>query len=504
MDTDSPPRAGRREWAGLAVLALPTMLASLELTIPNLALPAISHDLAPTAAQSLWIVDGYGFLLAGSLITMGTLGDRIGRRRMLLIGAAAFGLVSVLAAFSVNAEMLIATRALLGIAGATLMPSSLSLAATIFRDPRQRTVAIGIVIASVAGGTAIGPLVGGWILQHSWWGAVFLIAVPVTAVFLVAGPMLLPEHREAPRGGIDILSVVMSLVAVLAVIYGIKNMAEHGVSTVAIVSIVAGLVVAAVFVRRQRTLAVPLIDLRLLRSPSFSVSLATLLFGVFVLFGANFYLAQYLQLVFGLSPLHAGLWTAPAACGVILGSTLAPVFVRRISPGVVVAAGLLLSAVGFLVLTQVTPDGGLPTLVAGSVVVSAGLGPMMTLTTDLVVGSAPAARAGEASALSETAPELGGALGIAVLGSVGTAVYSGRLADSVPPGLTAEAAQTARTTLSGAVSVAARSPEHIGAELLGAARAAFTGGLHLIAGICVGVLVITAAFFLILLRRPAS
>ncbi|ONI88607.1 MFS transporter [Actinosynnema sp. ALI-1.44] len=498
MNTDTASRAGRRQWAGLAVLVLPTLLASLELTLPNLALPAISQDLSPSAAQSLWIVDIYGFLLAGSLITMGTLGDRIGRRRMLLIGSAAFGLASVLAAYSVNAEMLIATRALLGIAGATLMPSSLSLAATIFRDPRQRTVAIGIIIACVAGGTAIGPLLGGWILQHFRWGAVFLIAVPVTAVFLVIGPLLLPEHRETRARKMDPLSAVMSVVAVLTVIYGLKSFAEHGLGVAGVVSIVVGLTVAVLFVWRQRTLAHPLMDLRLFRSPSFSVSLATLLFGVFVLFGVNFYLAQYLQLVFGLSPLHAGLWTAPAACGVIVGSTLAPVLVRRVPPGMVVGTGLLLSAAGFLVLTQVTPAGGLPVLVIGSVVVSAGLGPMMTLTTDMVVGSAPADRAGEASALSETAPELGGALGIAVLGSVGTAIYSGM---DIPPGVPAEAAETARSTLSGAISVAAQSPAPIGVELLAAARAAFTEGLHLIAGISTAVLVITAALFALLVRR---
>ncbi|ALG09279.1 MFS transporter [Kibdelosporangium phytohabitans] len=498
MDTDTAPRAGRREWAGLAALALPTLLASLELTLPNLALPAIAADLAPSGAQSLWIIDIYGFLLAGSLITMGTLGDRIGRRRMLLAGSAAFGVASVLAAYSVNAEMLIAARALLGIAGATLMPSSLSLAATIFRDPRQRTVAIGIVIACVAGGTAIGPLAGGWILQHFRWGAVFLIAAPVIVIFLVVGPLLLPEHKEPDAGKMDVLSVVMSLVAVLTVIYGLKRTAEHGVGTIAVVSIVVGLISAVVFVRRQRCLKDPLIDLRLLRSASFSVSLVTLLLGVFVLFGANFYLAQYLQLVFGLSPLHAGLWTAPAACGVIVGSTLAPVLVRRVRPGLVVGAGLLVSAAGFLVLTQVSPGGGLPTLVAGSVVVSAGLGPMMTLTTDLVVGCAPPGRAGEASALAETAPELGGALGIAILGSIGTAVYNGM---TVPAGLTPDAAETARGTLSGAVSVAAQSPHPVGAELLDAARGAFTDGLHLIAGISTALLVVTATLFAFLVRR---
>jgi DHA2 family multidrug resistance protein-like MFS transporter len=404
-------------------------LASLELTIPNLALPAIARDLAPSSTQSLWIVDIYGFLLAGSLVTMGTLGDRIGRRRLLMIGSAVFGVGSVVAAYSVSAEMLIVTRALLGIAGATLMPASLSLVAAIFADSRQRTTAIGIVVASVAGGTAAGPLVGGWLLQHFWWGTVFLIAVPVTLVFLALAAVLLPESRNSHAGRLDILSAALSVVAILATVFGLKSLAEQGSGTLALSSIVVGVVVAAVFLYRQRKLGDPLVDLKLFRSRSFTVSMSTLLLGIFVLFGTNFYLAQYLQLVFGLPPLYAGLWTAPAAAGVIVGSTLAPIVARRVRPGAVIGVGLLVSAAGFGVLTQV---GGLATLVVGSVIVSLGLGPMLTLSTDLVVGSAPVQRAGEASALSEMSAELGGALGIAILGSIGVAFYRNQVAEALP------------------------------------------------------------------------
>ncbi|GAA3383509.1 MFS transporter [Cryptosporangium minutisporangium] len=505
MNTIVAARAGRREWAGLAVLALPTVMASLELTIPNLALPAISQDLSLTSAQSLWIVDIYGFLLAGSLITMGTLGDRIGRRRLLMIGSTLFGVASVLAAYSTSAEMLILTRALLGLAGATLMPAALSLAASLFRDPRQRTVAISIVIASVAGGTAIGPLIGGWILQHFWWGAVFLIAAPVTVLIVALSPLLLPEHREERPGRMDLASAALSLVAVLSVIYGLKHLAAGGLDAVSIGSLVIGLLLGAWFVHRQHR-SNPLVDLRLFRSASFSVSLSTLLFGVFVLFGANFFLAQYLQLVFGLSPLRAGLWTVPSACGVIVGSMLAPMLVRRVRPGYVVGAGLALSAVGFAVLTLVVPGTGLPLLVVGSVVISLGLGPMMTLTTELVVGSAPPERAGEASALSETAPELGGALGIAILGSAGTAVYRAQMADTVPPGLPEDATRAAEETLGGAVSAAEQVPDPVGDQLLDTAREAFTDGLHLIAGISIVVLVATAVGISVLLRhiRPSN
>src|SRR5512145_2618073 len=221
-------KATRREWIGLAVIALPCMLYSMDLTVLNLAVPQLSVDLQPTSAQLLWIIDIYGFLVAGSLITMGTLGDRIGRRRLLMIGAAAFGIGSVLAAFSTSAEMLIATRALLGLAGATLAPSTLSLIRNMFLDPHQRTFAIGVWVTSYSVGGAIGPLLGGIVLQYFWWGAVFLIGVPVMVLLLAVGPVLLPEFRDPRAGRLDLASAALSLGAVLAAIWGLKRIAEHG------------------------------------------------------------------------------------------------------------------------------------------------------------------------------------------------------------------------------------------------------------------------------------
>src|SRR5262245_38932454 len=220
------PRATRREWVGLAVLALPCLLYSMDLTVLNLAVPHLSADLEPSGAQLLWIVDIYGFLVAGSLMTMGTLGDRIGRRRLLLTGAAAFGAASVLAAFSFTAAMLIAARAILGVASATLAPSTLSLIRNMFLDPRERTVAMGVWIASFSAGGALGPLLGGFLLEHFWWGSVFLVNVPVMLLLLALGPWLLPEYRDPHPGRLDAFSAVLSLVAVLAVIYGIKRIAE--------------------------------------------------------------------------------------------------------------------------------------------------------------------------------------------------------------------------------------------------------------------------------------
>jgi MFS transporter, DHA2 family, multidrug resistance protein len=494
-------RAGRREWIGLAVLALPALLASLELTVTHLALPAISKDLAPSSTQSLWIVDVYAFLLSGSLITMGTLGDRIGRRRLLLLGAAAYGIALVLAAYAPSAGTLIAARALLGLAGSTLMPSTLSLTTTLFPDPRQRTVAIGAIIASVSGGTAIGPLAGGWLLERFWWGSVFLLGVPVMAVLLAVGPVLLPEHRNPGSGRLDLISAALSLGAVLPVVYGLKQIAADGPGWTATLSVVAGVVVAVAFARRQRRLADPLVDFGLFTDRAFSASLSTLALGIFVLWGANYAIAQCLQLVHGLSPLEAGLWTAPSAAGVIAGSTLAPRIVRRVRPGLVIGAGLGLSAVGFGVLTQVGGPGGQATLVAGSVVVSAGLGPMMALATDVIVGAAPPGRAGAAAAISSAAPQLGGALGIATLGSVITAVYRTEMIGAVPAGVPAEVASGARDNLAGAVATAGRLPERLGAELLDAARAAFTQGLQVTAAASGVLMVGTAILIVAALRR---
>jgi MFS transporter, DHA2 family, multidrug resistance protein len=501
MIAGDAPRAGRREWVGLAVLALPCMLYSMDLTVLNLALPSLSADLRPSSSQQLWIVDIYGFLVAGSLITMGTLGDRIGRRRLLLIGATAFGIASVIAAFSTGAKMLVATRALLGIAGATLAPSTLSLIRNMFHDPAQRTVAIGVWITSYSVGGAIGPFLGGLLLQRFWWGSVFLLSVPVMALLLVLGPVLLPEFRDPQAGRLDFISAAMSLAAILLVIYGLKRIAEDGLGWTPALSIVAGLAVGFVFLRRQRTLRDPLIDIRLFRLPAFSASLATYLVGTFVGFGSFVFMAQYLQLVVGLSPLEAGLWMLPLAAAFILGSNLTPVIVRRFRPASVMAAGLVLTAAGLMALTQVDGASGLSVLVTGSVIYSLGLAPVFTLATDMIVGTAPPERAGAAAALSETSSEFGGALGIALLGAIGTIVYRSRLADTVPAGVSPEAVEAARNTLGAAVAVAGRLPDQLGAQLLDAAREAFSRSLKVTAAISAAISLVAAVVSVALLRH---
>ena len=474
-----PTLAGRREWIGLCVLALACLLYAMDLTILHLAIPSISAELKPTSTQLLWIVDIYGFMVAGFLITMGTLGDRIGRRRLLLIGAAAFGIVSVIAAFSTSAEMLIASRALLGVAGATVAPSTLSLIFNMFTDPRQRTVAIGWWIAAFSAGGAIGPVLGGILLENFWWGSAFLVAVPVMLLLLVLGPRVLPEYRDPDAGRLDLPSAILSLAAVLTVIFGLKEMAQNGIEALAVLSVMAGLVIGFVFVRRQLSLVDPMIDLRLFRIGTFNAALATNFLGIFIAVGYFLFVAQYLQLVLSLSPLEAGLWSLPSAAGFIVGSQVAPRILARFRPANVVGAGLGMSAVGLAALTQVGGSMDLAIIVGASIIISLGLSPVFIATTELIVGSAPPERAGAASGISETGSELGGALGIAILGSIGTAVYRGQLADTVPAGIPAEAVAVAEDTLGGAVAVTAQLPDQVGAALLDAARVAFIDGMQL-------------------------
>lgn len=494
-NTNTPPKAGRREWIGLAILMLPTLLIVMDLTVLHLAVPHLSADLQPSSSQLLWIVDIYGFLVAGSLVTMGTLGDRIGRRRLLLIGAAAFGVASVLAAFSTSAQMLILARALLGVAGATLMPSTMSLIRNMFHNPRERTVAIGIWVSGFSVGSAIGPLVGGFLLEYFWWGSVFLLGVPVMALLLGLGPVLLPEFRDPRAGRLDLFSAVLSLTAVLAVIYGLKHIAQDGWGWQPSLIIVAGLATGVVFIWRQGVLADPLIDLHLFRVPAFSASLVTYTLAIFVAFGSYLFIAQYLQLVLGLSPLQAGLWTVPGAITSIIGSNLAPVLVRRMRPALIVSAGLALGAASFGLLTQVGLN-SLAVVVTGWSVMSLGFGVAFTLTADLVMGSAPPERAGAASALSETGAELGGALGIAVLGSLGTAVYRSQVDAAIPPTVSPETANTIRETLAGAVAAAGQLPDQVGVTLLNGAYEAFLQGLQLTsitgAVVMVGLAIMTA------------
>lgn len=495
--------ATRRDWIGLGIIALPCLLYSMDLTILNLAAPALTAALAPSGSQLLWIMDIYGFTLAGSLITMGTLGDRIGRRRLLLCGAAAFGCVSVVAAFSQNANMLIAARAILGVAGATLAPSTLSLIRNMFLDERERTLAIGIWATSFSAGAALGPVLGGVLLARFWWGSAFLVAVPIMALLLVLGPRLLPEFREPRPERLDVVSAVMSLGAILLLIYGLKRSAVDGLDAYALMSVGVGVVIAALFVRRQRGLAHPLMDLSLFRARGFSAAVAASLVGIFLVGGVFFFTAQYLQLVLELPVLGAGAWTVLPALGLVGGGLLAPMLVRRVRRAHVIAVGFALSALGQATLTQIGGPNALLLLIAGSTLVAFGVSLVIPLSTDLIVGAAPPNRAGMAASLSETATELGGALGIAMLGSLGAAVYRHEMSDSVLTGLSLETSEAARTTVGRAVAVAHRLPEGLRQTLLDAAQSAFENAMHLTAAVG-AVLALTAAVIIFALLREST
>ena len=494
LDAAAPRKAGRREWLGLAVLTLACLLYVMDLTVLHLAIPAISRDLRPSSVELLWIIDIYGFMVAGFLITMGTLGDRIGRRKVLLVGAAAFGAASILAAFSPTAEVLILSRALLGIAGATVAPSTLSLIFSMFEDPKQRSTAVGIWVSAFSAGGVIGPILGGILLAQFWWGSVFLLAVPVMAALLLLGPRVLPEYRDPNAGRLDLVSVVLSLAAILGIIFGLKQTAQDGLTPLSVGAIAVGLGLGAAWVRRQLTATDPMFDLSLFRIPRFATSLVINFLAIFLAVGFFLFVAQYMQLVLGLTPLEAGLWSLPEAVGFIIGPNLAPRIVRHLRPAYLMAGGFLLAGAGLAILSSITAASanGLLLVVVASTLISLGLGPVFGLTTELIVGSAPQERAGAATGMSETGSEVGGALGLSILGLIGVAIYRTRMAESLPANVPVDAAAAARDTLGAAVEVAAQLPGDVGAALVRAAQGAFVEGMQVAAVISVALSILVA------------
>lgn len=470
----APPTAGLRQWAALAVLMLPVLLVSIDNTVLSFALPQISESLAPSGTQLLWVVDIYPLMLAGLLVTMGTLGDRVGRRRLLLIGATGFGIVSVYAAFAQDATHLVVARALLGVFGATLMPSTLSLLRNVFLHDGQRRLAIAIWAAGFSGGAALGPIVGGWLLEHYWWGSVFLLNVPVLLVLLAAAPLLLPESRNPDAGRLDLPSVALSVLTMLPLVLAIKTLAAEGVGVLGVGSLVVGVTLAVTFVRRQRRLAHPLLDVTLFHRPVFSASVAANFISVFALAGLVFFASQHLQLVAGLSPMSAGLALLPGAIAAIVAGLVAVALARVAPLWVLIPVGMLLAVAGYVLGWQLAEQESAGLVVVMFVLVGAGAGLAETLTNDAILASVPPERAGAASGISETAYELGSSIGVAVLGSVLAAVYRADLA--LPDGLTAAQATTAGETLGGAAAVADTLPGPLGTQVLDAAQDAFSRG----------------------------
>lgn len=500
--TASSARATVRDWGALAVLMLPVLLVSIDGTVLGFALPSIAATLGPTAAQQLWIIDVYPLVLAGLLVSMGSLGDRLGRRRLLLLGATGFAAMSVVAAYAPTAAALIAARAGLGFFGAMLMPSTLSLLRNIFTDPQQRRLAIAVWASCFAAGAALGPIVGGFLLEHFWWGSVFLMAVPVLIPLLVLAPVFVPESRDPNPGRIDPVSIVLSLLALTPIVYAVKTLAKGGDLVVVAAALAIGVTATGLFLRRQLRRPDPMLDVRLFADRRFSGAVAVNLLSVFSLVGFMFFVSQHLQLVVGMSPMDAGWALVPGLITMMVAGLYVVRVVRWIAPSTVVVGGMLVSAAAYaVVMAFASPDSTLAVLIAFAML-GVGIGAAETLSNDLIVSSVPAEKAGAASAVSETAYELGSVLGTAVLGSILAGAYAAQLV--LPAGLTGEQAADAGETLAGAHHVATQLPAEAADALVRAAGHAFDAGVSVTSAI--GVVLMLAAAWIAhrTLRAPSS
>ncbi|MDR6865876.1 DHA2 family multidrug resistance protein-like MFS transporter [Microbacterium resistens] len=496
------PRAGARAWAALAVLMLPVLLVSVDNTVLSFALPEISLALAPTSIEQLWIIDVYPLVLAGLLVTMGTLGDRFGRRRMLLIGSTGFAAVSVLAAFAPTAMLLVAARALLGVFGAMLMPSTLSLLRSLFRNREQRRLAIAVWASAFSAGSALGPIVGGFLLEHFSWGSVFLLAVPVLIPLLIGAPLLVPESRDPNPGRIDLLSIALSMATMIPVVYAIKTFAVYGFGVAPMLWLIGGVVMGALFVRRQLAAESPMLDMALFRRGSFSGAILVNLLSVVALVGFLYFVSQHVQLVLGLSPMQAGLSLVPGmAMMIVAGLAVVPIS-RRVPPHVLIPIALVFSFAGYLIVALTTSDHGVLPLVIAFVTLGIGIGAAETISNELIVTNAPPAKAGAASAVSETAYELGAVLGTAFLGGLITAFYRGALV--LPDGLDGADAAAASETLSGAYTVSHGLPEPLAGQVWEAASTAFGSGVMVTSLIGAGLVVLAGVIAAVMLRRSGS
>lgn len=488
MFVGQPTRARTRDWLALAVLQIPVLLVAIDNTVLSFALPAISADLLPTANALMWIVDSYALMLAGLLIAMGFLGDRLGRRRLLLIGSIGFGLASLLAAFATSAGMLIVARVALGIAGATLMPTTLSLIRNIFTDRNQRRIAIATWAASFSGGAAMGPLVGGYLLEHYWWGSVFLINVPLIVLLLVLALLTIEESRDPMPGPVDMYSVLLILSTMFSLVYAIKKVARGSFSDLVLGLIIITVLSALAFYRRQIAVQHPMVDVTLFRNKVFSGSILVNLLSFMGLTGYLFFGAQYLQLVLNLSPMEASRILVPGLIATVISGFLVVRIAKNVSVRMIVTVALVLSTIGFAATTFVSPATGAGLIAVAFAVLGVGIGFAETLTNDVILSTVPANRAGAASAISETAYEIGAVLGTAVLGSVLLSVYRNNLV--VPEVIGFD--DPARETLGGAVATAERFPNIVGQELLLSAHHAFTSGVVVTAFVGVGLSIAAA------------
>lgn len=497
------PATPARAWCGLTVLLLPALLTSMDISVLFVAAPAITEALSPTSDQWLWAMDIYGFVMAGLLITMGGLGDRFGRKRLLLAGAALFGAASAILAYAPNPELLIAARALLAVGGATLAPSTLALIRSMFTDPRQRRIAVSAWTVAFSGGAVAGPIVGGVLLEQFWWGAVFLLNVPVMLLLLVAGPLLLPESRDPNPRPFDLAGAGLSLIAALAAVFALKRVAEDGPDIVAGVAAALALAAAAAFAAHAGRITDPLFDLGLLRDPPFAAAIGSNTVVALATTGLGALAFTFLQLVHGLSALESALWALPTFAGTIAGSAACAALAARLQPLVLLALGLTVTATGLAVVAFGGSGETLASFLAGYTVLTTGVGTTATAANSLVLATAPAERAGTASALSETSTEFGAALGIATFGTVAGAVYTSGVGDVTAGRVPTQAADTVAATLSAAEEI--QEPHR--SAVREAALTAYTDGLTAAAtaGTLLAALAASGAAFLHMrLRQPVT
>jgi DHA2 family multidrug resistance protein-like MFS transporter len=423
--------APERPRLALALLSLPSLLIAIDISVLAVALPTMAADLRPSPAELLWMNDIYGFMVGGTMITMGAVGDRIGQRRLIVCCSAVFAAASAVAAFSTGPWMVIGTRAVMGIAGAAIMPASLALIRRLFPDPQRSVSAMGVYMTCFLVGMAVAPVIGGVMIEHWWWGSVFLLGVPVMLLTLAAAPRLLPEFRAPAAGRLDVRGAALCLASILLVVAALKMVVNGGWSWRPVVVAVAGAGLGAVFVRRQHRLDDPLVDLSLLRRPGVGRKMAVLFLTALIMGGTSLFAAFYLQSAQGLSPLRAALWLVPSMIAMIVAANLGPWLGRHFPPSRVVLGSLIVMAAGFVAYTVIPPGrSGILVVVGGGVLATAGIGAAFPFLMNDVISHAPAERAGSAASLTQTANEIGIATGLVVLGSIGTVVYRSRLTAS--------------------------------------------------------------------------
>ncbi|MDQ0830038.1 DHA2 family multidrug resistance protein-like MFS transporter [Streptomyces achromogenes] len=490
--------AGANRWVVLVVLCVSLLLVAVDATVLHVAVPAVTEDLRPGAIELLWIVDTYPLVCASLLILFGTLGDKVGRRRILLLGYALFGVASALAAFAGTAEVLIVARALLGVGGAMIMPATLSILRQVFPDRRERALAIGIWSAVAAVGAAVGPLLGGFLLEHFWWGSVFLVNIPLMLVSLPVGRLLLPESKGAGDGPWDVVGALMAAAGLFGAVFGVKRLGGGEAGPLTVLPLAAGAVLLVMFVRRQRRRSHPLVDLRMFGRPPFSTSVGCIVLAMLALVGLELIAAQYLQLVLGLSPLETGLRLLPLTFAAMAAGLAGARLLRRFGPRRMVCGGFVLTAAAVLTLTAMGESDNTGLLLCGFLLLGFGLETTLFAAYESMLSEAPPEQAGGAAAIGETSYQLGAGIGIALLGSVMNAAYAPGL--SSVPGVPASASAAAGHSLGEAYEVAGRLGGPAGAALRATARDCFVHGLHVTLLVSAGLLLLGAVMALRLPR----